>query len=262
MNPTRMNSIVIHSPKRKQHKLGFSLLELLVAMIILVIAMSIAIQAFRGTLRAWKRGGEVIDGIEHGDYVITELSSALNSILYFYNGNNTYTFTLEDGGDDDDIISFVTTSSAFLPEDSPYRTGPHRLELSIDQDDDGNPALFALAMPPISLASEDSLEEFKDEYDEEPELACRNISGLGIEFWDAEEEEWTEEWEEENAVPERILITIWVTPNDPKEEDMQFQRIIEVPVFDSVEQRISSPSSTSSTDRSRTSSSAPAGTIY
>ena len=231
-------------------RLGFTLLELLVSLVILVIAMSIAVGAFSGTIHAWKRGGEVIDGIQHGDYAITQLNSVLNSILYFYNGSETYAFLIEKDsnyGHPCDIISFVTTSPAFLPANSPLISGPHRIELSIDDDEHGNPALYALATPPVANPG-----EYREECDEEPQLICRQISGLEILFWDSEEEEWIEEWEEENSVPERIQATIFVTSNDPDEDDMEFSRIIEIPVFDSVQQRLSGPSSSSSSNnRSR-----------
>ena len=52
-----MESRAIHY----QSKAGFTLLELIVAITILTVAMSIAFQAFSSTLRGWKRGSEVIE---------------------------------------------------------------------------------------------------------------------------------------------------------------------------------------------------------
>jgi prepilin-type N-terminal cleavage/methylation domain-containing protein len=74
---------------------GFTLLELMVAMVILTIAMSIAFEAFSGTIRAWKRGTEVVDGIKHGDFAMNQLAAALNSTLYFFNERKSYAFTIE-----------------------------------------------------------------------------------------------------------------------------------------------------------------------
>ena len=69
---------------------GFTLLELMAAMVILTIAMSIAFEAFSGTIRGWKRGTEVIESIKHGDFAMNQLVSALNSTLYFNNPRKTY----------------------------------------------------------------------------------------------------------------------------------------------------------------------------
>ncbi len=218
---------------------GFTLLELVVAMTIMVIAFSIAFQAFSGTIRGWKRGTEVMDGIKHGDFAMSQLVAAVNSTIYFYNPRKTYAFKIEKGSESGlpaDEISFVTSSSAFMPHDSPFATGPHRITLFID-DEDGEPALFALAMPAIADA-----DEFEDDYDAEPILVSRAIQGLEILIWDKEAEEWTEEWEAENSIPERILLTTFVAAEDEDEEPIEFSRTLEIPVARSAKERLSGPS--------------------
>jgi prepilin-type N-terminal cleavage/methylation domain-containing protein len=225
-------------------KQAFTLLELMVAMMILTIAMSIAFQAFSGTIRGWKRGTEVLDGIKHGDFAMTQLVSTLNSTIFFFNPRKTYAFKVEKGsgsGLPADEISFVTSSGAFMPPYSPFAEGPHRIKLFIDDSDRGEPALFAIAMPAIA-----DDEDFEDEYDAEPMLVSSAIQGLEILFWDKESEDWTEEWEKENSVPERILLTVFVASEDEKEEPIEFTRMIEIPVFKSVQDKLSGPSKASS----------------
>lgn len=221
---------------------GFTLLELMVAMVILTIAMSIAFQAFSGTIRGWKRGTEVIDGIKHGDFAMTHLASAVNSSIYFLNQRKSYAFKIEKGtssGLPADTISFVTASSAFMPESSPLKYGPHRIKLYIDDDDRGNPALFAFAMPAIA-----NDEEYEDEYDSEPMLVSRAIQGLEIMLYDEELEDWTDEWEKENSIPERVKLTLFVASDDEDEEPIEFVRIIDIPVSQSVKAKLSGPTNT------------------
>lgn len=197
-------------------------------MVLLVIAMSISFKAFAGTLRAWKRGTEVMEGITHGDFAMNQLVSALNSTIYFNNERKIYTFKLEknnSAGLPSDWISFVTASGAFMPHNSPFSSGPHRIELFIDDDDYGNPALFANAMPAIA-----DDEEFENEYNADPFLISRAVQGLEILIWDKEAEDWTEEWEKENAVPERIMLAIFVAPENENEEPIEFVRVVEIPV--------------------------------
>ncbi len=210
-------------------------------MVILTIAMSIAFQAFTGTVRGWKRGTEVIDGIKHGDFAITQLVASLRSTIYFNNPRKTYAFIIDkgtSGGLPADLISFVTASSAFMPSDSPFAVGPHRVELFIDDDDRGNPALFARPMPAVPID-----EDLEDEYDSEPILVSRAIQGLEILIWDEENEDWTEEWEPENSIPERILIAVFVESEEEYEEPIEFTRVIEIPVALSVKDKLASPSS-------------------
>ena len=209
-------------------------------MVILTIALSIAFQAFTGTIRAWKRGTEVINGIKHGDFAMTQLVSALNSTIYFNNPQKTYAFKTEKGttsGLPSDEISFVTASGAFMPPNSPFFAGPHRIKLFIDNHE-GESALFAIPMPAIA-----DDEEFEDEYDAEPILVSREIQGLEIMFWDSENEDWTEEWEKENSIPERILMTVFVASEDKEEEPIKFTRVIEIPVYESLKDKLTSPTS-------------------
>jgi prepilin-type N-terminal cleavage/methylation domain-containing protein len=226
----------------QQHRLGFTLLELIVAMVILTIAMSIAFQAFSGTIRGWKRGTEVVDGIKHGDFAMNQLASAINSTIYFFNPKKSYAFTFEKDnafGLPSDTITFVTASSAFMPEGSPLQHGPHRIKLYIDKDDYGNPALFAIAFPAIG-----DIEEYEDEYDAVPYLVSRSVQGLEILLWDEELEDWTDEWEKENSIPERVKMMIYVASEDEDEEPIIFTRVIDIPVAKAVEAKLTSPTNT------------------
>jgi prepilin-type N-terminal cleavage/methylation domain-containing protein len=223
-----------------KQRLGFTLLELIVAMVILTIAMSIAFQAFSGTIRGWRRGTEVIDGIKHGDFAMNQLASAINSTIYFSNPKKSYAFTFEKDtsfGLPSDIITFVTASSAFMPEGSPLQHGPHRIKLFIDTDDYGDPALFASAFPAIG-----DIEEYEDEYDSEPYLISRSVQGLEILLWDEELEDWTDEWEKENSVPERVKMMVYVASEDEDEEPIIFTRVLDIPVAKSIDAKLTGPS--------------------
>lgn len=220
---------------------GFTLLELMVAMVILTIAMSIAFQAFSGTIRGWRRGTEVLEGIKHGDFAMTQLSSALNSTIYFFNPRKSYAFKIEKdfySGLPADTLSFVTASSAFMPEGSPLQHGPHRLKLYIDDDEEGNPALFSTAFP--AVANE---EDTENEYDEVPHLVSRSVQGLEILLYDEDMDDWiTDDWEEENSIPEQVMIVIYVAPENEDDEPIVFTRILEIPVAQSLDAKLTGPS--------------------
>lgn len=233
---------------------GFTLLELIVAMVILVVVMSLVFKAFTGTIHGWKRGTEVIDGIKHGDFAMHQLAAALNSTIYFYNERKSYAFTFEKGSHNGlpaDTISFVTASGAFMPQNSPLRNGPHRIKIYIDTDDDGEPALFSLAVPAL-VDLEDS-DSFNADFDTEPYLISRTIQGLEIMVYNEKDEFWTVEWEKKNSVPERIKITVYVPSDDDDEEPIVFTRVLDIPVAKSVKDKLTGPSSiqpVSSTDSS------------
>lgn len=232
-----------HVPHHLKKRTGFTLLELIVALTLLVIAMSIAFQAFSGTMQGWKRGTEVIDGIKHGDFAMSHLKAALNSTIYFFNNRKTYAFTIEkdtSGRLPTDRISFVTASGAMMPYDSPFSSGPHRLTLYIS-DEEGDPALYATAIPAVPNA-----EDEEDEIETDPILVSTAIQGLEILIWDEENEEWTEEWEPENSIPERIKVTIWVVSDSEDEDPIPFFRVLEIPVAASLQDKLTGPTVQSS----------------
>lgn len=220
---------------------GFTLLELMAAMAILTIAMAVAFEAFSGTIRGWKRGTEVIEGIKHGDFAMTQLASALHSTIYFKNPRNSYAFKLERdtvSGLPADAISFVTASSAFMPEGSPLQYGPHRLNLFIDNDEKGHPALFSRAFPAVA-----DVEELEDEYDAEPHLVSRTVQGMEVLLYDADNDKWTtDEWENLNAVPDKLKLTLYAVSSNDDEEPIIFTRVIEIPVAPSSKTQLSGPS--------------------
>ena len=219
---------------------GFTLLELMAAMVLLTIAMSIAFEAFSGTIRGWKRGTEVVEGIKHGEFAMNQLAAALNSTIYFNNPRKSYAFKMERGTVNSlpaDTISFVTASSAFMPEGSPLQHSPHRLKLFIDDDEKGNPALFAMAFPAIADA-----EDAEDEYDAEPHLVSRAVQGLEILFYDQNLKDWSDsEWTEENTIPSMIKLTVFVASEEEDEEPIAFSRVLEIPVARSVKAKLTGP---------------------
>ena len=62
---------------------GFTLLEVLCAVAILAMAMSVILGTFTVCIRAWERGEEALEDLHHGDYVMEQLVSSLRSAAWF-----------------------------------------------------------------------------------------------------------------------------------------------------------------------------------
>lgn len=56
---------------RRPH--GFTFIELLVALAILVSAFALVFTIFTTTLRAWNQGTEALTRLHHGDFVMEQL---------------------------------------------------------------------------------------------------------------------------------------------------------------------------------------------
>ncbi len=214
------------SPRTRRRTAGFTLLELLVALAIFAIAFAIVGAAFYTTTRAWTRGTQALEGLHEGDYIMDQVVSALRSAAWFRTtgSGGRYGFWIEDGEDQypADTISWVASGSALMPPDSPYRLGLHRLTLSVEDSDLGEPSLAVRAVPPF--VDEEDMEE------PEPYFAGGGVRGLDCRIWDGEIEDWIDEWEHTNRIPTRIEIALFFDPPRDGEDPIVLRRLVDIPV--------------------------------
>ena len=75
-------------------------------------------------------------------------------MIYFQDERKRYAFRFEKELSNNlpaDWISFVTASPYFLHPNDPLAEGPHRLQLFIQDDEYGNPALHSISMPAYQM---------------------------------------------------------------------------------------------------------------
>lgn len=202
---------------------GFTLLELLVTLAILVMAMSVIIGSFSVTLRGWNRSQELLEGLHHGDFVMEQLVSALRSTAFIHHTPEKYGFWLDDNGGKypKDTISWVTSGTAFMLPNSPLANGLHRLELSIENNEDGESAVAVRAYP--YLAEE-------EDFDSETWFVSSVVKGLDCRAYDEETEAWGDDWEDTNAVPRLVEVTLFLDPIEEFGQPIKFSRVVEIPV--------------------------------
>ena len=225
----------------QSNKRAFTLLELLVAITILSVVMSLAFQGFNRTLMGWKRGTQLIEEMRYGDHFIQEISQTFNAMLFFNDRQKSYGFRMEnrtENGFPADYVSFVNTSTACCPTDLPWYALPHRIQLYMGTDTQGEPALFALNLP--ALADE---EAYIDAYQPTAHLISNAIVGFDISVWNEQDELWEEEWKYVNRIPARLKIELYIS-TESDEEPVIYRRIIDVPTAESIGTSISSPTTT------------------
>lgn len=200
---------------------GFTLIELLVAMVVMALAFTIVWSAFSSVTKAWRRGGQVVDDIRHGDFVIDQLVSALRSTAYFPLKPERYGFWYEDSGDKDEI-SWVTSGTAFMPPDSPLAQGVHRLMVSIEPNDDGKDSFTVRAFPHLA--------EEIEKNDAEAWHISPRVKGLDVQIWNPEDEKWEDEWEDTNKIPGLIQVTLFMEPPGRYEPPIKISRLVQIPL--------------------------------
>ncbi len=213
--------------KSAERKKGFTLLELLVAMAILTTAMTVIVSSFTVTLRGWTRGGELLENLHHGDFVMEQLVSALRSTAFMHNTPEKYGFWLETRGGrfPQDSISWVTSGTAFMLPDSPLANGLHRLEVGIERNDQGDPAVAVRAFPHLA--------DF-DEMSSDTWFVSSVVQGMSIRVYDEEDERWLERWDDTNAIPSLVEVTLYMPPIEGEREPVRIARVVEIPVAPAV----------------------------
>jgi len=203
---------------------GFTLIEVLVAMAVLITVMAIVVGAFHAVLGGWERGRRTLDGLRRGEYVMEQTVDALHSATSFGAARkaNVYSFDVGSaaanaaGGS----LSWVTTSSAFLPPRSWLENVPHRLLLSIEPQASGEPALVARAWPYLA---DTNLVDWT------PGFVAPAISGLACQIYNYDSREWDDTWGNSNNLPAQVQITLYVKVED-RTEPMVLQRLVEIPL--------------------------------
>ena len=212
--------------------LGFTLIELLVALTIMATAISIIWSTFSSTMKAWRQGSELLDGLHNGDFVMEQLFLALRSAAFFDSEPSIYGFHLEDrsGGYDEDLISWVTSSSAFIPPNTSMQHGLHRLSVTIEPNDEGKAAVAVRAFSHFSELEDD---------ESDPWFVSERVKGLNCRVYNMEEEDWEDEWEDTNAVPSLVEITLTMDPIEEYGDPVVLKRMVEIPIAPAVTQAVS-----------------------
>ncbi len=209
-------------------RVGFTLLEVLVAVTLLATAFTIIWSTFATTLDGWRRSGEFLDRITHGDFVIDQMVSSLRSTAFFPNRPDKFGFWLDSKGGGDaprDTISWVTSGGSFMLPEDPLSRGLYRIMLSVE--DAGRDSGLA-------VRSFQHLKEEIDKADVKPWFVSPRVNGLNVEIYNFEDEDWDDEWEDTNAVPSLVRITLYMEPVEKFKPPIKLQRIVEIPVAPAV----------------------------
>lgn len=213
----------------RHNKSGFTLIEVLLASLIMAIAMSLVYLSFYQIISATTQGDEMLKELHHGEYSMTQVVSAIRSTAYSPSVPEQFEFWLEDdtnNGHPADIVSWVTSSSAFMPAGSPMLQGLHRIVLSIEEED-GESALSVTAYPHLLDPEDDEFE------DPDPWIVSRRIVGLQCRVYDEEATEWTEDWEDGRRMPRFLEISLFVKREGEDGEELDpkvLSEVIQIPI--------------------------------
>ena len=215
---------------------AFTLVELLLALALAAAALVVAFSSFNSIAKAWQRGQAMADGLNRGDYVMDQLSRGMRSAFYppVKTRRMNYGFYLEDNGEGAsarDVISWVKVGDALLAADSPMAGSTHRIQISLQKDDDKNDSwvIVSRAWPPhvnTDLFDPESIECLPLSR-KIVGFDCRVSTNIGDSGW-----EWLDTWEDAatNCLPLAVELSVYFEPPDPGEEPLRLVRLVEVPI--------------------------------
>ncbi len=205
---------------------AFTLVEVLIGLAIVAMAMTVVWQSFTAAINAWQRGDELIKDLHHGDFVMDQLVQSLRSAAYFDGSGDIYGFRLEkrrDGRYPNDILSWVKSGSGLMPYGSRLAHGLHRVEFTVDRGEAGDDVVMVRVFPHLARDDEDFAEG------ESWELSPY-VQGVEARVYMLEEDEWSDTWDETNAVPSMIELTLYMEPLSGDTDPVKMSRIVQVPV--------------------------------
>jgi len=215
---------------------GFTLLELIMAIMILSVMMLLSFFCFDAVVRSWQAGMEMSDSLGQADHVMEQLVSGLRSAYYPDTGaqSEEYGFSFGDGGDGPgarDSISWVKIGRALVGEDCGFVESPHRVNVFVE---DGKEASGLMVK---AWRVDLQLDDFDPETIQPVSLSPR-VMGFNCRMLDKDqpdkndEPNWQDEWSYSNCIPKAVEITLYMTPPKEGDEPLEVKRIVEIPLFD------------------------------
>lgn len=219
---------------------GFTLLELMMAIMILSIMMMLSFFCFDAVVQSWQAGVEMSDSMGQADYVMDQLASGLRSAYYPDVGSQLYDYGFQfvdngDGADAADFISWVKIGRALVGEDCGFAESPHRINVSVGMNGkNGQPGGLDVRAWRVDL----QLDDFDPETQAEKISLAPRVIGLNCRVLDKDQPEkndepnWQDEWSCSNCIPKAVEITLYMEPPKDNDEPLKVERIIEIPMFD------------------------------
>jgi prepilin-type N-terminal cleavage/methylation domain-containing protein len=213
---------------------GFTLIEILLALMIMAGVCAATYMTFSVVSTAWKKGMAMSDDLHHGDFAIEQLVMALRSAYYPQTGggNGMYGFQMKNNGggeNSSDVISWVKLGGALVGTDCPFCESPHRVQFWVGENKDGENCGAVRAW---------QLQGQAEDFDPEkvsPQFISREITGFKcrVSYRKVNDEvEWLDEWEDAltNKLPTMVEVTLYMRPLSDGEKAVEVKRVVTIPV--------------------------------
>ena len=217
------------SCRQKNERAGFTLLELMLAITILSAVTLVMYMTLSVIAGAWRRTVVLSDSINHGDFVMDQLVMGIRSAYYPVSGRNVeYGFVHEDNGDGEaaeDSIMWTKLGSAIVGKNCPFAGTPHRIVVSMVEDDKGRGIGFK------AWRMQGQPEDF-DPDDLEVEVISHRVIGFNVRTAirrEGDDIDWQDEWRFTNRLPSALELIVYMDPKEDGGTPVGIKRICPIP---------------------------------
>lgn len=124
---------------------GFTLVEILLATVILGVITVVTTLTFQSVSHGWQVSTDYVDKQQRTDYALNQVVSGLRSMYYPHDGevNGKYGFVLHDNGDGDnprtsDVIEWSKKGSAIVGNKNAIADTVHRVQVMVLEEGDND----------------------------------------------------------------------------------------------------------------------------
>jgi len=181
-------SQITHHALRFTHH-GFTLLELLIAMIILSLVAVVIGAGYRIGINAWEKGEAEINETQRLRVISALMSQQMKSM-----------YPLKMKIDDKDVIMFQGKSKSMLFATSLTNAGGYKWIRYSFKD---NTLFFREGILP-----DKKLEEKIEGNSDKEEVIDKNIPEFKFEYYSAKDDSWKDEWDFSETIPMQIRVTL------------------------------------------------------
>ena len=230
-------------------KKAFTIVELMLAVLILSILTIIVTWTFHTIVRNWTLATEMADNVQRVDYALAQITSALRSAYYPTSGETSVAdgFQLENGNDrndpdQSDMIAWTKLGPAIVGRNSRFAKSPHHVSISVVEPGKSDvPAyekggLVCDVIGETKFRPEDFDEDDLENWDHF--VLSENVQGFNCRVLDKDQPfegyqaNWKDVWDTSNCIPRRVQLTFWMKPLEEGKEPYPIVRVIEIPLWD------------------------------
>jgi len=259
----------IAAVRRPARRRGFTLVEMLLATLLVGVLTALSVMTFQSVSRGWQVSADYLDKMQRTDYALGQVISGLRSMYYPHDGkqNDDYGFVLEDRGtgespDRSDVITWSKTGPAIVGTKNALADTVHRVQVLVleeGNDDYAEPiqktGLYARLCGDAAIIPKDDADDTDytlgnaDLY--QPVLVADGVTGFncrvlaaagdakkGAEKGDGKNEkrDFEDEFSASNAVPYKVELTFFVEKPDEtfrsQTRRAPMVRIVRIPIHE------------------------------